>query len=395
MKRNKRFFVIVTAMLLASSAVLTGCMYSITKDYGDSKPYNAESQISISDVFGENDAPTAQNEIQEKFQKMYDINEDENSITVISRDYLTDFWQSNYEEEVIHSLSVDEVFFIIQDTVRIYDLYDTIVLPAFAAVSSIKQVSDRFPSMDEQIIRISPTQRYCNYAEDAGNIHDIIMYRVAALSSPKAFFTYSEACAFCGREPVSVNKMHESVYYISNYSADTDRDYYLSVKGRTGVFKEDPDRFLNLFDFYAWNNHTILFSPKNDDDRTLELFPTREFESNYNFNSFYTTTPGGITSSSADDEIIYGLSFLIQSCKSFYFSDATPVSTAMWGSVEKRGDKLILLPYYFYNEYLDREAEYRYVFYPFEEIGYKYCRAESKPVTGYDFDDGTIFYYEK
>lgn len=388
MKRNKRFFVIVTAMLLASSAVLTGCMYSIKKDYGDSKPYSAESQISISDVLDESDAPTAQSELQEKFKKMLEISEDGNSVTVISKASLDAYWKNNYGKKV--SLSTDEVYYIVQDSIWIYEKYDTVILPSieFQMYLSDKQELERAHDVEEKIIAKNPSQYDRDYDTDIANIHDIIMYRLTALSSPKAFFTGAEAVVFCGFNPSSFNGLYpENVFYIPDYSEDTDRDYILYFMGGPDG---ERDRIPALFAVSAWGGCAIEFYPKIGEAPTT-VFPTYEMKSSYIL--FCTTTPGGITSSSDDDEIIYGPSFLIQPYNSFYLSLATPVSTAVWGSVEKQGDKLILLPYY--NEYSDREAEYRYVFYPFEEIGYKYCRAESKPVTGYDFDDGTIFYYEK
>ena len=118
MKRNVKFFTIVISLLLLSSIILTGCMYAIAADNGEMKPYDLNGQKSSSESDGGKapghileDAPAPQDLLKEKFKSMYEISEDGKSITVISEDYLSKYWQSNYEKEVIHSLTTEEVAF--------------------------------------------------------------------------------------------------------------------------------------------------------------------------------------------------------------------------------------------------------------------------------------------
>ena len=146
MKRNVKFFMTVTALLLLSAVILTGCMYVIAADNGATKPYDPEQRQETSDGGvtqpGEKnpgnsiveDAPITQGSLQAKFESMYEISEDGKTITVISEDYLNNYWRSNYEKEVIHSLTTEEVYFIIQDSIRIYEEYDEVVLTGFASV---------------------------------------------------------------------------------------------------------------------------------------------------------------------------------------------------------------------------------------------------------------------
>lgn len=100
MKNNFKFFGIVLALLLASSVFLIGCMYAIAAGTGDAKVYDMGSQISAdSNIITGDDAPISQTELQEKFSAMYDVSEDGKSITVISEDYLNNYWKSNYEKK--------------------------------------------------------------------------------------------------------------------------------------------------------------------------------------------------------------------------------------------------------------------------------------------------------
>ena len=122
MKRNKTFFITVITLIIASLTALSGIMFAIASNNGESKPHITNENtfdLSANSTVIE-DSPTPQTEMQEKFYSMYSIDESTNTITVISEEYLKDFWHSNYQSEVIHTLTVDEVMFIIQDSVRLY-----------------------------------------------------------------------------------------------------------------------------------------------------------------------------------------------------------------------------------------------------------------------------------
>lgn len=250
MKGNIKFFTLVSSLLLVSMLVLAGCMYAIAAKNGERKPYNLNGQkINFASSGGnivEGDAPLAQASMQAKFEAMYDISGDGKSITVISKDYLDGFWLSNYEKEVIHSLTVEEVYYIIQDSLRVYYEYETVILPGFGSVSSVKEVADRFPFVEAQEIC---TDKASGLERDKviSDIRAIIMYRLTVLSSPKAFFTGAEAIIYCGGEPAAYNGMYpETIFYIPDYSEKTDRDYILSIMGGTTNFT-DLERFSDLF----------------------------------------------------------------------------------------------------------------------------------------------------
>ena len=287
MKRNVKFFTIVISLLLLSSIILTGCMYAIAADNGEMKPYDLNGQKSSSESDGGKapghileDAPAPQDLLKEKFKSMYEISEDGKSITVISEDYLSKYWQSNYEKEVIHSLTTEEVYFIIQDSIRIYEEYDEVVLTGFASVSSMMQVAERFPFVEGKTIKTQPDVTPYYDWDDTEAIYEIILYRLKALSSPKAFFTGEEAIRSVGREPgIDSTMLPWTTFYIPNYSKSTNRDYILSVVGY-GIEMNSTvieDEFSELFSFCNKYEATITFESKNYEQST-KVYPTVELD---------------------------------------------------------------------------------------------------------------------
>lgn len=283
MKRNIKFFTIVISLLLLSSIILTGCMYAIAADNGEMKPYDLNGQKENNDCSGGNiveDAPLPQQSLQAKFETMYEISEDGKTITVISEDYLNNYWRSNYEKEVIHSLTTEEVYFIIQDSIRIYEEYDEVVLTGFASISSMMQVAERFPFVKDKVIKTQPDVTPYYEWDDTEAIYEIILYRLKALSSPKAFFTGEEAMLSVGKNPGPNSTMLPwTTFYIPNYSKNTNRDYILSVVGYGSAMNSTviEDEFSELFGFCNKNGAYIYFESKNYEQST-KIYPTVELD---------------------------------------------------------------------------------------------------------------------
>ena len=283
MKRNVKFFTIVISLLLLSSIILTGCMYAIAADNGEMKPYDLNGQKENSDSPGGNiveDAPQAQDSLQAKFEAMYEISEDGKTITVISEEYLNNYWRSNYEKEVIHSLTTEEVYFIIQDSIRIYEEYDEVVLTGFASVSSMMQVAERFPFVKDEVIKTQPDVTPYYEWDDTEAIYEIILYRLKALSSPRAFFTGEEAMISVGKEPmINSTMLPWTTFYIPNYSESTNRDYILNVVGYGSAMNSTviEDEFSELFSFCNKNGAYIYFESKNYEQST-KVYPTVELD---------------------------------------------------------------------------------------------------------------------
>ena len=283
MKRNVKFFTIVISLLLLSSIILTGCMYAIAADNGEMKPYDLNGQKENNDSLGGNiveDAPLPQQSLQAKFEAMYEISEDGKTITVISKDYLSKYWQSNYEKEVIHSLTTEEVYFIIQDSIRIYEEYDEVVLTGFTSISSMMQVAERFPFVKDEVIKTQPDVTPYYEWDDTEAIYEIILYRLKALSSPKAFFTGEEAMLSVGKEPmINSTMLPWTTFYIPNYSESTNRDYILNVVGYGSAMNITviEDEFSELFSFCNKNGATVFFKSKNYEQST-KIYPTVELD---------------------------------------------------------------------------------------------------------------------
>ncbi len=375
MKRNVKFFTIVISLILLSSVILAGCMYGIITDDGEMKDYDMNGENS--DIFGDiisEDAPFPQDLLRAKFKAMYDVSEDGKTITVISQDYLSKYWQSNYEKEVIKSLTTEEVYFIIQDSIRIYEEYDEVVLTAFASYSSLSYVSARFPFVNGKSIDTRSASKdseyYVYFEEDIANIYAIIMYRLTALSSPEAFFTGADAIRHVGGDPLLCSNMYpETLFYIPGYSEDTDRDHILSVmgKGRSSTDEETFELFVIPYT-RSWGRPVIEFLSKNGG--TTKAYPTVEMEKQV-YNVYYVAPEGAF--------------FRLDRDGKFYLFKHLSLSSALTGEYRLKGDVLTLIV----------SEEEQYVFHYFENEGYLYSKEYSTPSQGYDFAESTMFYFRE
>lgn len=279
MKSNVKFLLSVTSILLLSSFVLVGCMRAISADNGGKKSYNLD-MLSREDLTGGivEDNPITQGALKSKFQAMYEISDDKRSITVISEEYLQNYWESNYEEEKIHSLSSEEINYIVQDSVRIYEEYDEVVLVGFASASSTIQVAERFPLLEAEVVKTKLSKSLYYEKDEINAIYEIILYRIKALSSPKSFFTGEEAINFVEGIPgLDSSWLPRTTFYIPEYSENTDRDYILCVVGGREA-SPDKERFSDLFSMCVYGDEgaKIEFSSKNNG--ATKLYPTAEMK---------------------------------------------------------------------------------------------------------------------
>ncbi len=375
MKRNVKFFTIVISLILLSSVILAGCMYGIITDDGEMKDYDMNGENS--DIFGDiisEDAPFPQDLLRAKFKAMYDVSEDGKTITVISQDYLSKYWQSNYEKEVIKSLTTEEVYFIIQDSIRIYEEYDEVVLTAFASYSSLSYISARFPFVNGKSIDTrsasEDSQNFHYTEEDLDNIYTIIIYRLTALSSPNAFFTGADAIRHVGGDPLSWSSLYpEKLFYIPEYSENTDRDKILTVmgKGRSSTDEETFELFVIPY-VGPYGRPVIEFlSKRGESDK---VYPTLEME-HLMYNGYCQSPDGAVLRLGRNGR--------------FTLSAHVSLSLALSGEYQLKGDVLTLIV----------SEEEQYVFYYIENDGYLYSKEESTPSQGYDFAENTMFYFLK
>lgn len=386
MKNNFKFFSIVLVLLLASSIVLTGCMYAIAAENGDAKVYDMGSQISADgNIIVDDDTLTSQTELQKKFSAMYDISEDGKTITVISKEYLSEFWYSNYEKEVIHSLTTEEVYFIIQDSIRIYMEHDKVILAEFGSVSSNKQVAERFPYIEGQEV-CRPITSHLDREKIENDIHTIIMYRLRALSSPKAFFTGADAISFVGGDASAYNGMYpESVFYIPGYSANTDRDYILSIMGGNSNFT-DLEKFTDLFEVSVEGGINIRFSSITN-GTTTDVFPSEDIYRVPVLDGLETSKDNNVVNKPDSDKNDAPVE---EKNNLYYFKlDTSNEKSSLMASNGKTEAEGI-----YTNEgdvhILTFDGDFQYVLYC-NGNEYVYAKGESNPIPGYEFEDEQSF----
>ncbi len=205
----KSFIITVASLIISAVLVLCVCMYFIwDKNAGKTAPIVNDVIDEVSTVpTPEKDKPS-QEELRAKFSAMYEINEADNSITVISEEYLKVYWAMNSIKESVRSLSVDEVLYIIQDSIDIFYRYDRVILGSFVAESNAPW---RFPYFEEEAWYAPVRNQY----ENVKQIYEIILYRIRMLSSPTAVLE-------------GIPEMHYShvlkSFYIPGFSDETDRE---------------------------------------------------------------------------------------------------------------------------------------------------------------------------
>lgn len=284
MKNNWKFILSTISIILCSALLLTGCIAALTAGADSPRPYQLVPQA-VADSGSNTDeeasdqhfyvvesqidpdltaTPVSQEELKEKFSAMYDFSHGDNTISVISEVHLLqNFRGSGNEKEAAHSLSIAEVLYIIQDSIRIYNEYDTVILEGISADAANASDSIRCPDLEQQSIVPHPNDR--DQARE--DVRKIIQYRLQALSSPDAFFTVAEMMEYRNIDLDSVPDICQEVFfYIPNYSADTNRDLYLS----DGNYSNSRSRF-GVFCF-SYFNRIVLFSCSNPET----VFPTKE-----------------------------------------------------------------------------------------------------------------------
>ena len=280
MKNNWKFILSVICIILSSALLLTGCMAAIAASADTPRPYqlstvpqtvpdaggNFHEEIVYQQAIATPDLtepPVSQEELKEKFSAMCDFSEENKTVTVISEVYLAEFWSTHDEQEVVHSLSIPEVLYIIQDSIRIYNEYDAIILPDFSDDVPNAAVNIEFSALGQKKITPTPDDR----DQARKDVRQIIQYRLQALSSPEAFFTVAEMMEYRKIDLETIPDIcHEVFFYIPNYSADTNRDLYLIDAN----YSNSRSKFC-VFCF-SYFNRIVLFSSGNPET----VFPTNE-----------------------------------------------------------------------------------------------------------------------
>ncbi len=142
MKNDRKFLLTVITILLASTLILTGCMYTVVSDKNDPQTYVLETLTDLltdSLTADSENAPPSQSDIKKKFD-IYTYSENRqvnsNSIpSVIEQNGVRYFSEEQAEELYdrrnrgeMFTLTYDEILFIINDSINQYFANDYIVL---------------------------------------------------------------------------------------------------------------------------------------------------------------------------------------------------------------------------------------------------------------------------
>ncbi len=325
---------VVAFILALSSLILVVGMGVATRDGGETKSYEPDSMkyydLQIGNVNSDirNDAPSSQSELKKKFSAMMSVDEEAGTVTLITEDYLSSLWEGNYRQEEIHSLTTEEVLYIIQDTVNLYfnGGYKKILLPGFNSCSSQLEVARRFPSVKEKEYSTFNELNKDNderYTEEMKNVYEIILHRISLLSSPKAFIGKEETFA-------------RRIVYMASYSEDIDRDYVrFALSGAMSAIP-NPDKMPDYFEFSdtsASGDPEICLNSGEEDKITASfVFPMLEIWSKY---------VGRLTTEHGENG---GLLTVNLKTGSFTMSGNAYMSLAITGSFKREDDKLILIP---------------------------------------------------
>lgn len=202
MKNNVKFLILVLSLILLSACTLSTGMYAV-KEISEAPEDYEFSEQSFKFESGENEnvsesGPTPQELLLEKFSAMYEIDEENNAITVISRDYYESYWAEKNGKAEIVSLTSDEVLFIIQDSINLYCKYGKIILNIFDG-SSDKASYEIIPLTGDTIGgRFFPAVERDGGIEEwmLDDISRIIIHRISSLSSPEAFISCKELAEY-------------------------------------------------------------------------------------------------------------------------------------------------------------------------------------------------------
>lgn len=187
MKNNIKVITITTVLILASALILTGCMYALAAAPLEEKDYNMDEFVDKNlFVSAISNGPEAQSELQEKFAVYNFESTDENggqTLTLFSKDQYDTITEKRTNGERFF-LTYDEVLFIINDSIQMYNKYDTVILTNAADIFENDSLGDAVISAYHgdysEISYQAATEKYEQMISD---IYNIIIYRLSMLDS--------------------------------------------------------------------------------------------------------------------------------------------------------------------------------------------------------------------
>ncbi len=183
----KKFILIAVCLLLVALITLGVCMYAIGENKDLSKPYDMGSEITVTPP---EDTPEAQKEMEKKFSVYSHVTETENGkkiLTLFSEEQAEEQWAKRQNGEDFR-LTYDEILFLINDSARLYETYDEIVLTnsyayGISELSESSLTGERLISNKGDLTGLTYTEERSAYEKYSRDVTAIAAYRVAMLDS--------------------------------------------------------------------------------------------------------------------------------------------------------------------------------------------------------------------
>jgi len=182
----KKFILIAVCLLLVALITLGVCMYAIGENKDISKPYDMGSEITVTPP---EDTPTAQEQMEQKFSVYNHVTEENGKkiLTLFSEEQAEEQWTKRENGENFR-LTYDEILFLINDSARLYETYDEIVLTnantygiTESAESSL--AGERILSNKGDLTGLTYAAEQETYGKFCRDVTVIAAYRVAMLDS--------------------------------------------------------------------------------------------------------------------------------------------------------------------------------------------------------------------
>ncbi|MBO5735250.1 MAG: hypothetical protein J6S15_04040 [Clostridia bacterium] len=181
----KKFIIMAVSLLLTALLALAGCMYAIGENKAESKPYDMGETVSVTPE----DTPEAQKEMEKKFSVYNHVTEENGKkiLTLFSEEQAEEQWMKRKNGEEFR-LTYDEILFLINDSERLYETYDEIILTN-ANAYGISEPSEsslagyRIISNKGDLAGLTYTEEKSAYGTYSRDVTTIAAYRVAMLDS--------------------------------------------------------------------------------------------------------------------------------------------------------------------------------------------------------------------
>ncbi len=267
-------FYILISVIIASLFVLPSCGDDAVDgtDTDTGSNIQPETEDTGTSSGGSSDPILNAGELDKKFKAMSRTDNNMQSITVITEEFLNKMWIEDFSSDRKYSLSTEEINYIIADSVRIYREYRYIVLEPvlYGTVYSDYEHSSQYPMLFNETIDKSQST---GHHDDCTNIYKIINYRIRALSSPDAFVTVYDY------DSTDLHPHFSSIIYLTPASAYYIPDYSDKVQSDKlkEYLKDDSDAESAPLDYFCvspYGTSIVEYYPKGGDG--TKLFPSEE-----------------------------------------------------------------------------------------------------------------------